>query len=627
MMSDQTPLFDGKLTLSRHLDYFRNGEDFYVYHNLFGFILKMSEDVVGFMEYFHGQHRTGAETSEAFKNKFGDEVASEFANVLAIQRCLVDPAEEEEQALLQHYPTLARWVVYEQPVSGNVTLYAIDHATKEHLFVAELDAWDSDLWRRIDGEKTCEALIEELRQVPGSPVFGLAERFFASLGKLSHHTLQAVKLSAKPMSTYRGKRHGTPPYLLSNMPYERITDDLRGGEAGLRVSVPGQRHEQVAEALLDADEIENTLAFLFREPHPGLKGQAYGQRLIHHILSRDPAPTGTHILEIGGGTGHLAASILDTLRDAFPDRYLQAHYMIFAPDQETVDRALATIQAAGHADKVEAVFGDPEQVIDLAGPARPFDIIFCNEYAARLETIAVRRVTRASDDELDEFEDDDTGVPQEIDEETGEPIPRTKGASYRETPPEAKRDIYIAEGNAVATILRLNLPLQDASPDFNLNVGLIRLTEKLLKLLAADGQLFLIEFGEMYHYPVKASDGEHETFSVHFVMPAHVAKQAGFEVEFGYLMEALDFDRERLMLASTRSHFVALRHLLSKHNLPLLRRAYDQDSFTALLRDAGINPDTIHSLTYEKLEDRVLGLVPHSFKLLRVYKARPDVEL
>lgn len=625
-MSEQTPLFDGQLVLSKHLDYFRNGDDFYVYHNLFGYILKMSEDVVGFMEFFHGEPKTGEQTSEAFKDRFGDEVASEFANVLAMQRCLVDPGEEEEQALLQHYPTLARWVVYEQPAGGNVTLYAIDHSTKEHIFVAELDAWDSALWRLIDGETTCEALVEAMRQVPGSPVMGLEARLFASLGKLTHHTLQAVKLSAKPMSTYRGKRHGTPPYLLSNMPYERITDELRGGEPSLRVAVPGQRREVIEEALLDADAIENTLAFLFREPHPGLRDQTYGQRLLNHILSRDPAPTGTNILEIGGGTGHLARNILDTLKAAHPDRYAQTQYLIFAPDQETIDVALATVRAAGHGDKVEAVSGDPEQVIDLAGPSRPFDIILCNEYAARMSTIPVRRVTRASDDELEELEED-ADAEQEVDEETGEKLPSTKGASFREAPQEAKRDIYIAEGDAVATILRLNLPLQDASPDFYLNVGLIRLTEKLLKLLAADGQLFLIEFGEMYHYPVKASDGEHETFSVHFVMPAHVAKQAGFEVEFGYLMEALDFDRERPMLASTRSHFVALRHLLAKHSLRLERRAYDQDSFIALLRAANIDPDSVHSLTYEKLEDRVLGLVPHSFKLLRAYKARPDVEL
>lgn len=620
MMSEQTPLFDGQLTLSRHIDYFRNGEDFYVYHNLFGFILKMSEDVVGFMEYFHGHSRTGAETSEAFKGKFGDEVASEFANVLAMQRCLVDPGEEEESKLLVYYPTQARWVVFEQPASGSITLYAIDHSTKEHILVAELDAWDSELWRRIDGEKTCEQLIEEMRQVPGSPVMGLQVRFFASLGKLSHHSLQAVKLSAKPMSTFKGKRHGTPPYLLSNMPYELITDDLRQGASELRVTVPGQKRHPIPEALLDQDAIENTLAFLFREPHTALQGQTYGQRFINHILSRPDVPAGSHILEIGGGTGHFAQNILDTLRADYPERYAQTRYHIFAPDEETIQLALSTLNAAGHGDRVEAVHGDPEQVIDLVGPWRPFDLILCNEYAARLETVPVRRVSRHEDSDIDE----ELGEEDEIDEETGETKPKS---SANPAPTAARRDLYIAEGHTVATILRLSLPLQDSSPDFNLNIGLIRLLEKILPLLASDGQLFVAEFGEMYHYPVKASDGEHETFSVHFTMPVHVAKRAGFETEFGYLMEALGFDRERPMLASTRSHFLALRHLLSQHNLHLPRRAYDRDSFEALLKTANIDPASVHSLTYEPLEDRVLGLVPHSFKLLRVFKHKQEVEL
>jgi SAM-dependent methyltransferase len=54
------------------------------------------------------------------------------------------------------------------------------------------------------------------------------------------------------------------------------------------------------------DEVECTVSHLLRLPHPALRGRRYGEALLQGLAARGIGPGRHGVLEIGGGTGHLA---------------------------------------------------------------------------------------------------------------------------------------------------------------------------------------------------------------------------------------------------------------------------------------------------------------------------------
>ena len=71
------------------------------------------------------------------------------------------------------------------------------------------------------------------------------------------------------------------------------------------------------------------------------------------------------------------------------------------------------------------------------------------------------------------------------------------------------------------------------------------------------------------------------------------------------------------MLATTRSQFKTLRSLLALHGVSLERRPYTAEESQGLLAAAGL-AGQVREISFEPLEDRVLGIVPHALKLLRL---------
>ena len=55
------------------------------------------------------------------------------------------------------------------------------------------------------------------------------------------------------------------------------------------------------------DEVECTVSHLLRLPHPALRGLRYGEALLQGIAAR--GIRADHVLEIGGGAGHIAESV------------------------------------------------------------------------------------------------------------------------------------------------------------------------------------------------------------------------------------------------------------------------------------------------------------------------------
>lgn len=54
------------------------------------------------------------------------------------------------------------------------------------------------------------------------------------------------------------------------------------------------------------DEVECTISHLLRFPHPALRGRRYGEALLQELGARGIGPGADGVLEIGGGTGHVA---------------------------------------------------------------------------------------------------------------------------------------------------------------------------------------------------------------------------------------------------------------------------------------------------------------------------------
>jgi len=596
-MTESNAPFDGLLIRSPNIDYFRDGDDFYVYHNLFGYILKMSEDLVEFIEYFK-EPRAAMETMEALDGRFSDDMIGEFANVLALQSCLLDPERKEESRMLLMIPMRARWLVVHEPAEGPVTLYSLDHATKSHIRVVELSAWDSQLWRWIDGETKVEDLVEKMRGVEGSPTSGVEDLVLVSLSRLIHCDMQVLKLSTKPASTFKHRRHGTPPYLISSMPYEKITASIRGA-ATPSVSFQGMQLVPIDDELLARDGAENRFGTLFSKPHSALGGETYGGALLNWIDAKQALPQPLRILEVGGGPGDMANAFLNKLKESRPELYAQTTYTLFASSELDGDWQKAKL--SGHP-CASFMVGDPMKL--RAVLEGEFDLVLCNEFAADLDAAMVRKLSP----EIEEEDEDEEG-------EESSTNGKQKG-----------RDTFIGEGDSVHVIFKYALPLEDSPSEFYLNIGAIRLLEQIDKVLSPDGQAVLIEFGEMFHYPVRTVEDGGVSFSLHFGHLAHVAKRLKLTSEFDYLMEALGMQRDTKMLATTRSQYKALRHFFAAQGGVLERRAYTQEEFEGLLTQLGLGDGELQDIAYEPLEDRALGLVTHSMKVLRLSR-KEAVEL
>src|SRR5690606_24524699 len=160
-----------------------------------------------------------------------------------------------------------------------------------------LTAAETAIWDAMDGERR----LGELRKDHDAAVITTL------VPRLVHHDVQALKLSAFPMSTYKGRRGLIPPYLTSTMPYQAYDParDPAPQGPGPEVS-PGTyyRHE-VLDAAAQFDHQETTLSHLLRQPHPALRGRSYGQAMVDALLERGHLPAAGRVraIEVGAGLG------------------------------------------------------------------------------------------------------------------------------------------------------------------------------------------------------------------------------------------------------------------------------------------------------------------------------------
>jgi hypothetical protein len=148
-MADQnasSKLYDGTLFLSPNIDYYQNGDDFFVYHNLYGYILKMSEDLVDFLEFFYEKPQTADEMEAQFGQVFDHDTLNEFLSIFRTLACLLPDDNYEAQKTHEMFPTQARWITVNQTNPQNIVIYAFDTQSQKELYRISLDAWESKLW-------------------------------------------------------------------------------------------------------------------------------------------------------------------------------------------------------------------------------------------------------------------------------------------------------------------------------------------------------------------------------------------------------------------------------------------------------------------------------------------------
>lgn len=423
--------------------------------------------------------------------------------------------------------------------------------------VAIWTAWGDAPVRRIeldaDDTRIWDAIDGETRLAQLRERFDAA-RILALVERLAHSDVQALKLSMMPMSTFAKKPGLAPRYLTSTMPYRRWTPADGAPEApGREVSPAAYYQHDVADAEAQFDHQETTLSHLFRRPHPALGGRTYGAALVDALAARGRVRPRLRVLEIGAGLGYVAEAVLDALAA----RGVEVDYTIveLAP-------ALAAAQRARLAGRAVTWREGDVLSLELDGG---YDWILANEMVGDLPAL------HTTVDELD--------------------------------------------ADTRAWLDRLGVSLDDAPETFYLLTGALQLVERIARWLALGGTAVITEFGELSAWPRLSTQLDHPELSIHFGHLIAAARASGLEADFAFVIDLLGLDRDQKGLATTRSHFRALRAMLADAGVTLEKIGYTP----AMLADAlagRVSPEEIGELRWDRIEDRLMGLVPHEFKAL-----------
>jgi len=503
----------------------------------------------------------GAETADVlarFGTRFEDADPAQFIEVLYAHTVLVEPDEVELELVWPFAPIKGKW---------NIWRRADDRL---HLFTAwgdraiaelVLDPDETRMWDAFDGEKR----LAELRMTFGP------EKLAALVRRLTHSDVQAIKLSMMPWSTYAKRPAMAPPYLVSTMPYAPW---VPGAPVPPPVALTDYYRHDVIDADAQFEHQETTLSHLLRVPHPALRGRTYGEALIDALLARDAIPAGTvRVLEIGAGLGYVARDAIARLRGA--GRTVAYTIVEVAP-------ALAAAQQKLVGSTATWIMGD---ALEVALDADAYDLVLCNEMVGDLPAVPLSRL--------------DLGLALDG---TGEADLARVRAYSREA-------------------AELGVKLDDAPEPLYLQTGAFALVARIARWLAPGGTAIVTEFGDSNAWPKLSSHLDHPELSTHFGQLLQVARGSGLTGSVDFVMDLIDLERDERGLVTTRSQFRALRALCRAAGVELPKIGYTR----ALLDHAvagRLDLSTVGDLRFDRIEDRLMGLVPHEFRALVASKPR-----
>lgn len=549
------------LRRSRYLSTFAHQGAVYLYHDLYGYLLQMSPDLLAFLAQFE-EPAKAADVCARYTDAFDGQAPQQFVDIFYQHSCLMEPDDDEIAGIWPMIVFKGKWNVWRR-VGGRVTLWTAwgDRPVKQ----IELDADESRMWFAFDGENR----LNELRSHHS------AKKLAALVQRLAHSDVQAIKLSAFPQSMYAKRPSMAPRYLASTMPYPswKPGDPLETPTTNVATD---DYYKDVADADAQFDYQETTLSHLFRVPHPALRGRTYGAALVDALAAQGRLPAQrVRVLEIGAGLGYVARAACEALQQ----RGLEVEYTI-----QEIAPALAAAQRTRTAGlPVTVREGD---VLAAELPSDAFDLIISNEMVGDLPAEQHSRV--------------DVGM--EVDG-SGE-IDEAKLASL---------------GRAGELVKELGIPLFDAPEPFYLMTGALELVVRVARWLAPDGTAVITEFGERSMWPKLSTHLDHPELSTHFGHLLQAAMAKGLTGSIEFVMDLLDMERSLEGLATTRSHFRALRAMVADAGIDLPKIGYTRELLAERFGDK-LDLADVGELRFEKIEDRLMGLVPHEFKAIVVRK-------
>jgi hypothetical protein len=546
-----------RLRRSSHLSTFAHMGAVYLVHDLYGYLLQMSPDVLAVLDAFEG----GADAAEVARRfTFDGATAQQFIDVFAQHACLVEPDDDERELLWPFVVWKGKWNVWRRE-GARVTLWTAwgDAPVKQ----LPLDEEETRIWDAIDGETRLAQLGERFER---SRVLDLVTR-------LAHSDVQAVKLCMFPRSQFAKRPGLTPNYLTSTMPYARWNPADGAPRALGREISPAQYYaEDIGDADAQFDHQETTLSHLFRKPHPAIGGRTYGQALVDALGARGFVPKGAvRILEVGGGLGFVAEAVIEALSR----RGVTVEYTILelAPP-------LAAAQRRRLGTRARWIEGD---ALTAEVPGE-YDLVIANEMIGDLPAVQLSRT--------------EVGMNADM---TGE------------VSPEALK----ALGRPGELVTELGLRLDDAPEPFYLLTGAFELMRRIAGWLAPGGTAVVTEFGELAVWPRLSTQLDHPELSIHFQQLQQAAHALDLAAKVEFVIDLIALDREAKGLATTRSHFRALRAMLADAGVTIDKIGYTPQLFEGALAGQ-VHLRDIGELRWEKIEDRLMGLVPHEFKALLV---------
>lgn len=416
-----------------------------------------------------------------------------------------------------------------------------------------LDPEETAIWDAMTGDKR---LIEMRHHHDNDKLLALVRR-------LVHSDVQALKLSMMPWSMYAKRPSLAPAYLSSTMPYPRWQP---GTPVPPAVSLTEYHLHDITRADEQFDHQETTLSHLLRVPHPALRDRTYGEALIDTLIARGAIPDGrVRVLEIGAGLGYVAQHAIARLRDK--GRTVEYTIVELSP-------ALAAAQRERLGDSATWIEGD---VLAAALPERAFDLVLANEMVGDLPAVQLSRA--------------DVGLD-------------LAGTGT------ADRDKVRAVSPLADAV-----NLDDAPEPFYLQTGAFELVAKIARALAPGGTAVVTEFGERNAWPRLSTQLDHPELSTHFGHLEQVARAESLEASTEFVIDLIDLDRTQQALATTRSHFRALRALAAAADVDLAKIGYTRELLAHTVADR-LDLATIGELRFDRIEDRLMGLVPHEFKAL-----------
>jgi len=493
-----------------------------------------------------------AATIDRFASRFGDADPAAFIEVFTAHSVLVEPDDVETEMIWPFVAIKGRWNVWQRRGDRLVLYTAWGDRPVTRV---HLDPDETAMWDAFDGETR----LSELRKNHNP------NKLAALVRRLTHSDTQALKLSMMPWSTYAKRPGLAPRYLASTMPYRPWHV---GTPVAPQVELNHYHRHGIAQASAQFDHQETTLSHLFRVPHPALADRSYGTALVDALLARNLIPQGSvRVLEIGAGLGYVARDVIARLSAA--GCKVTYHIVELAP-------TLAAAQQRLLGDSATWTSGDA-LTVELGDGA--YDLVLCNEMVGDLPAKQLCH----SDINL----------------------ARDNGQSV-------DRDRLRAVSPLAAD---LALPLDEAPDPFYLQTGAFELIARIALWLTPGGTALVTEFGDVNAWPKLSTHLDHPELSTHFGQLMHIARGVGLEAQCEFVIDLIELDRSQQGLVTARSQFQALRALADDAGIDFPKLGFTRAMFEQAI-DGKLSLDTIGDLRFEKIEDRLMGLVPHEFKAL-----------